>query len=162
MTGTPITKSYVRPDKTVVVTCPHCNRQKEVNVGSFKQHKFQFKIKCVCQNVFTAQVEFRQRVRKNAYLQGTYTNLTRKNISGKMTVKNLSVSGLELTTLDSMENFKIDEELKVEFNLDDDHRTEISREVVVRQVRKNSVGCEFTEHGNIALDGPLGNYLAKI
>ena len=79
-----------------------------------------------------------------------------------MTVKNLSVSGLEFATYDSMDNFKIEDELHVKFNLDDAHFTEISREVIVRQVRRNSVGCEFTEQGNIALDGPIGTYLATI
>ena len=162
MTGKNVTKSYVRPDKTVVITCPHCNRQRVVNVTSFKEHKYRFTVKCACQKIFTAQIEFRQRVRKNTFLRGTYTNLSQENISGQMTVKNLSVSGLEFATYDSMDNFKIEDELHVKFNLDDAHFTEISREVIVRQVRRNSVGCEFTEQGNIALDGPIGTYLATI
>lgn len=160
MTGTNVTKSYVRPDKTVVITCPHCNRQKEVNVESFKQHKFEFKIKCACQNVFIAQVEFRQRVRKNTHLRGTYTNLTQKDKSGEMTVKNLSVSGLEFATFDT-QNFNVGDEVLVEFKLDDDHLTEIRREVIVSQVRRSSIGCEFSGAGNIALDGPIGQYIAK-
>ena len=161
MPETNVTKSYVRPDKTAVITCPHCGRQKEVGVDSFKEHKFKFKIKCACQNIFTAQIEFRQRVRKNTYLRGTYTNLTQEKVSGEITVKNLSVSGLEFATYD-IQNFNVGDEVLVEFNLDDDRHSEVRREVIVRQVRKNSIGCEFTETGNIALDGPLGTYLAHI
>jgi hypothetical protein len=162
MAETNVSKSYVRPDNTVVITCPHCNRQRVVNVESFKQHKFRFSVKCACKKIFTAQIEFRQRVRKITRLMGTYTNLTRKNISGNMTVRNLSVSGLELHTYDNIQNFSVGDEILVEFNLDDEHQTEISREVIVREIRKDSIGCEFSEHGSIALDGPLGTYLTRL
>jgi hypothetical protein len=161
MAETNINKSYVRPDNTVVITCPHCNRQRVVNVESFKQHKFRFSVKCACQKIFTAQIEFRQRVRKTTRLRGKYTNLTQKNISGEITIRNLSVSGIELHTYD-IQNFTVGDEILVEFNLDDEHQTEISREAIVRQIGKDSVGCEFSEHGSIALDGPLGTYLARL
>ena len=156
-----VSKSYVRQDKTAVITCPYCKRQRELSVSSLKEHKSQFRIKCACQNVFIAQIEFRQRLRKRTYLRGTYTNLSRGKLSGEMVVRDLSVSGLGMTTYD-MENFEVGDKVMVEFHLDDDRYTDISREVVVMQVRKNSIGCEFTEFGNIALDGPLGTFLAKI
>lgn len=157
-----VSKSYVRPDRTAVITCPYCKRQRELNVTAFKEHKSRFRIKCACQNVFVAQVEFRQRVRKKTNLRGSYINESQKKAAGKIIITNISVSGLEFTSVDA-QNFKAGDELTLQFTLDDDHRTEIIREAVVRSVRnKMSVGCEFTETGNIALDGPLGTYMAKI
>jgi len=161
MTETNVSKSYVRPDKTVVITCPHCNHQRVVNVSTFKEHKSRFTVKCACQKIFTAQIEFRQRIRKNTHLRGTYTNMTQKDKSGEITVRNLSVNGMEFATYD-IQDFNVGDVVHVEFNLDDEHRTEISREIVVRQVRRNAIGGEFTEHGHIGLDGPIGQYLAKI
>ena len=53
----------------------------------------------------------------------------------------------------------MDDELTVTFNLDDDHLTEISREVVIRDIRSSSIGCEFVGSGELDFEGPLGHYV---
>ncbi len=153
-----VSKTYVRPDNTAVINCPHCGRQKTVQVDSFKGSKSCVKIKCGCKNIFTVNLEFRKRVRKRTNLRGTYINHSQRNSRGNIVVKNISVSGLEFSSLD-VHNFKIDDELTVEFNLDDEQRSEIKKEVIIRSVRKNSIGCEFARSGDLAFDGPLGFYV---
>lgn len=151
-------KTYVRPDNSAVITCPHCGRQKSVPVESYKGKKSTIKIKCGCKNVFTVNLEFRKRARKRTNLRGTYVNHSRRNSRGTLTVKNISVSGLEFASLD-IQNFHIDDELTVEFHLDDEQRSKITRDVTVRDVRERTVGCEFARSGALAFDGPLGFYI---
>jgi hypothetical protein len=151
-------KTYIRPDNTAVISCPHCGRQKTIHADSLKQHKSKLKIKCACKNIFTVDLEFRHRVRKPVSLRGTYTNHSQNEKTGDIRVRNISVSGLEFSTMD-IQYFKVDDELTLKFNLDDDHRSEIRKEATVRDVRTNSVGCEFVGSGNLAFDGPLGLYV---
>lgn len=152
---TPLT--YVRPDHTAVLTCPHCGRQKTIQADSFKGHKHKLKVKCTCQKIFTSILEFRKRVRKKTNLRGTYINNT-QNTNGNIIIRNLSINGLEFTSYDA-HDFKVEDELTITFNLDDEHMTEIRKDVIVRDVRRNSIGCEFERSGDFAFDGPLGFYV---
>lgn len=151
-------KTYVRPDNTAVITCPHCNRQKTVPVDDYKGSKSHIKIKCGCKNVFTVNLEFRKRQRKRTSLRGTYINNSQRNKRGSLVIRNISVSGLEFSTLDT-HDFKVEDELTIEFNLDDEQRSLITKDVIVRDVRERSVGCEFERGGEFAFDGPLGFYI---
>jgi hypothetical protein len=58
-----------------------------------------------------------------------------------------------------VQSFRVDDELTVEFTLDDEQRSEITKGVIVRDVRKSTVGCEFERSGEFAFDGPLGFYI---
>ncbi len=153
-----ISKAYVRPDNTAVINCPHCGRQKSIPAASFRGAKSKIKIKCACKNIFTIQLEFRKRVRKRTNLRGRYINHSQKESSGSIVVRNISVIGLEFTSLD-IQNFKVGDEITLIFTLDDEQRTEITKEAVVREVRQNSIGCEFTQAGELVFDGPLGFYI---
>lgn len=158
MSKTNISKTFVRPDNTAVINCPHCGHQKTVTVDTYKGNKSHLKIKCACKKVFTVNLEFRKRVRKRTSLKGTYVNHSQQNKRGSLVVKNISVSGLEFSTYDT-HVFAVEDDLTVEFNLDNDQRSEIIKEVTVRAVRKNSIGCEFERSGEFAFDGPLGFYI---
>lgn len=158
MSDANVNKAYIRPDNTAVITCPDCGQQRTIDVGSFDEHKSRLKIKCSCKNVFTVNLEFRKRVRKRTHLRGTYVNHSQKDKRGSLVVTNVSVSGLEFTSID-VPNFKIDDELTIEFTLDDEHRSEIKKDAIVRGVRARSVGCEFPGAGEYAFDGPLGFYI---
>ena len=151
-------KAYVRPDNSAVISCPHCGRQKTVAADSFRGSKSKVRIKCACKNIFAVQLEFRKRVRKRVNLRGTYTNHSQKQSSGNIMVRNISVTGLEFTSLD-LPNFKVGDELTLTFTLDDEQRTNISKEAVVTDLRPTSIGCEFEQAGDMAFDGPLGFYI---
>ena len=153
-------KSYVRPDNTAVINCPNCKRQKELKVETFTGSKSRLKIKCGCKEVFSVQLEYRKRYRKRVNLSGTYINHSKHNSSGRLYVRNLSISGLEFSTMD-IANFEVDDEVTITFNLDDEQRTKIEKDVTVRGIRKNAIGCEFERGGDFAFDGPLGFYIMK-
>ena len=155
-TKTPTT--YVRPDNTAVITCPHCGLQKTLQALSFKGHKHKLKVKCSCDKIFTANLEFRKKVRKNVNLRGTYINHSQKDKTGTIVVRNISLGGLEFTSFD-IHDFKVDDELTLTFTLHDEHMSEITKTAVVRDIRSNSIGCEFERSGDYAYDGPLGYFI---
>lgn len=151
-------KTYVRPDNTAVLTCPHCNRKKVVPVDSFRGKKIALKIKCACKEIFTVNLEFRKRARKKTNLKGVYINHSQHDRRGAIVVKNLSLSGLEFASLD-VQIFKVDDELTLEFTLDDKQQSQIRKTAFVRDVRVSTVGCEFLRSGEYAFDGALGFYV---
>jgi PilZ domain len=153
-----VSKAYVREDDSAVLNCPHCGRQKAIPVDKLRGHKHKLKVKCGCKETFTVNLEFRKRRRKKVYLRGTYINHSQKGSSGDIFIQNISVGGLEFSSL-NMQDFKVGDELTVEFNLDDEHQFEISKDVIVREVRQRSVGCEFETHGELDFVGPLGHYI---
>jgi hypothetical protein len=151
-------KTYVRPDNTVVLTCPNCGLQEEVQAEEFKNYKNKLKVKCRCQETFMVFLEFRNRVRKKTRLRGTYINYSQKDSSGFLIIQDISLTGLSFTSLD-LKNFKVGDVLRVEFTLDDESRTEISNDINVRNIRKKSVGCKYHSSEDVTLGSPLGHYI---
>lgn len=158
MSDTNTIKTYVRPDGTAVISCPHCGRQKTVPVASYKGSKSRIKIKCGCKNVFPVNLEFREKNRKKTNLHGKFTNHTQKDFRGDIVVKCLSLNGLEFVTMD-IDRFEIDDAVTVSFKLDNTDRTTIKKEVTVRDIRDNTIGCEFAKSSEYAPDRELGFYL---
>jgi len=151
-------KSYVRPDNSAVITCPHCGLKKSFPLESMTARKSTIKVKCACKNIFAADLEFRKKVRKRTNLRGRYINHSQKNSSGSLIVQNLSLGGLAFSSMD-IRNFNVGDELTIEFNLDDEHRTTITKDAFVVNVSDRTVGCEFERGGEFAYDGPLGFYI---
>jgi len=151
-------KIYVRPDNTVVLTCPYCSLQREVNVALFRGKK---DLNIMCCNRFKVIIEFRKRVRKKTQLEGTYINHSQKDHEDNLTVQVLSISGLAFTCSDS-HLFNMKDELTIEFILNDEHETVITKEAIVRNMRESSVGCEFTSGDELVFTGPLGYYVMHV
>jgi hypothetical protein len=153
-------KTYVRPDNTAVLTCVHCGRQKVILADSFKGYKHKLKVKCSCQNVFTVILEFRNRVRKRTNLRGTYINRSQEDSTGSLIVVDVSVTGLAFSSLD-VKKFKVGDTLQLEFTLDDEYQTAIKKDVIVKDVRQRTVGCQF-EISEDTFGSPLGYYIVSL
>jgi hypothetical protein len=151
-------KTYVRPDNSAVLTCPHCGRQKTIEAERFKGRRAPLKVKCVCTKIFLADIEFRKKIRKRTNLRGSYVNHSKRNNRGLLTVRNVSLSGLEFSSMDH-KNFNIGDELTLEFQLDDEHMTEIRKDAVVFEMRDHTIACQFDRGGDFAYEGPLGFYI---
>jgi hypothetical protein len=150
-------KTYVSPDNTAELTCPHCGRQKTLLVNSFKGYKHKLKVKCGCQNVFTVILEYRDNIRRNTYLKGTYVNHSQGGRSGDFTTRDISVTGFAFSCLD-IKSFKEGDKISVEFTLDNTHQTEIRKKAIVKNVRQRAIGCEF-EKTEEASDNLLEHYV---
>ena len=158
MSDTNIVKIYVGLDDTALISCPHCSRKKMMPVSSCKGKKSRIKIKCGCNNVFICELDFRKKFRKKINLPGKFTNHSRKNTRGDIIVKNLSMNGLGFTTVD-INKLQKGEGITVSFKLDNANRTIIKKELIVRDIQKNTVGCEFEKSCQYTLDADLGFYL---
>ncbi len=155
-----ISKSFVRPDDTAVLTCPHCNKQKVILANSYIGFKRKLKVKCYCKQSFLVLLEFRRQIRKRTVLKGIYSNHTHKCSSGNLIIKDISLGGLSFTSLD-IENFKVGDEFRVDFTLNDEQLTEIKKDVIVRHIRQRTAGCEF-ERPEDVYGGPLGYYIVNV
>jgi hypothetical protein len=105
-------------------------------------------------------LEFRKHVRKRTVLKGTYSNHAHECSGGSLIIQDVSLGGFSFTSLD-IENFKAGDEFRVNFTLNDEHRTEIKKDVVVRNIRQRIIGCGFEQPEDV-YEGPLGYYIAHI
>ena len=151
-------KIRVRYNDTAVISCPHCSCQKTMPVGSYRGSKTRVIIKCVCKNVFTVNLEFRKNVRKKTNLSGEFINHSQNNIRGDIVVRDLSMSGLRFVSMD-IDKFMNGDEMTVLFKLDIADRATIKKEVIVRNIHENAVGCEFEKFIQYAPEGTLQFYL---
>ena len=157
MLETGFSKTYVRPDGTAVLTCPHCGHQKVILAGSFQGYKHKLKVKCACKETFKVFLEFRRRIRKSVLLKGSYVDHTQNDTKCDVVILDISVIGLTFSSPD-MPGVNVGDELSIKVILDDGYHTEIRRDAIVRNIRPTAVGCEFENSGGV-LDGPLGYYV---
>ena len=149
-------KVFVKQDKTVNIKCPYCNRVRMVSVNLFKDPNKINKIKCACSKVFNITFEFRKMYRKETELQGTYKSKSTEDDEGKIVVNNISMGGVGFFVVHA-HRIAIGDDLLVEFRLDDQQKTLISREVRVQIIKGNYIGTEFVNVA--AYDKYLGFYL---
>lgn len=159
MPDSKVSKTYIGPGNKFTITCPHCAKQKVVLASLFRGHNNKLKVKCYCKKTFMVHLEFRKNIRKKTELKGTYINHSQEDRSGVLLIQDISMTGLAFTSY-AVEKFIEGDELSITFNLDDSRRTEISKNVIVKDIRQNSVGCVY-ESAERAFS-PLGYYINDI
>jgi hypothetical protein len=135
-------KAFVREDGTTVVKCPFCSHARTVSVQRFKEKKKVIKVKCSCRESYTVSLELRKMYRRSTNLKGSYINISLNNEIGMMIVKDVSMGGIGFEAIGG-NRIEKEHELDVTFTLDDTHSSVIKKQVVVRIVNGNYVGCEF-------------------
>jgi hypothetical protein len=139
------TKIFVRPDNTATIVCPACNKPKNMSVAGFKDKCHFLKVRCPCQNEFRIHLDFRQHYRKETNLPGKFVCLRPAGLGGgQMTVKDISQGGVGMTITDSHE-LQIGSVLNLTFQLDDRKNTLLKKKAIVRTIKGNFIGCEFTD-----------------
>jgi transcription elongation factor Elf1 len=159
MPDSKVSKTYIGPGNKFTITCPHCAKQKVVLASLFSGHNNKLKVKCYCEKTFMVHLEFRKNIRKKTELKGTYINHSQEDRSGVLLIQDISMTGLAFTSY-AVKKFIEGDELSITFNLDDSRRTEISKNVIVKDIRQNSVGCVY-ESAERAFS-PLGYYINDI
>jgi len=159
MTGT-VTKVFVDAKGFVLFACPKCNKVKKEQADPYKGAGGPVKIVCQCGQVYDVGIEFRRMIRKMARIDGMYFHASNSGIWGKMVVKNISLHGCGFETIKA-NPFQPDDEMRIEFHLDNAKQTLIKKKALVRSVDKKYVGCQFIEKGG-DFDPELGFYLRKL
>jgi hypothetical protein len=155
--GMKVQKTFVKTNDTASIRCPNCDLVKNISVSKFRNSRHTFKIRCKCGRTFLISLDFRRHYRKPTELTGTYTVIIPAGQgSGQMQVNNISRSGIDFS-VSGRHNIEIDQKIDVTFKLDNKKETEIQKQVVVRRISDNSIGCEFIEQSQIGKD--LGFYL---
>lgn len=156
-------KAFITRDNKVTFSCPQCKGIRTVDVTKYKalEKAVKIKVHCPCGQDYPVMLERRKQFRKAVSLPGTFTRIfnDRRAGSGTMVVKDVSRNGLQIRVNDSS-YMNVGDILEVEFKLDDNKRSPIRKEVVIRKVVGYDLGTEFTsvDAGN-ASDKAIGFYL---
>ena len=140
-------KTYVRNDDTATVTCPACKTVKHVDVGRFRHcSKHTIKVQCPCQESFAVLFDFRHHYRKQVNLPGTYEIISKDGVGGGIIhINDISRNGLRFT-VSGLHRIAAGQKLRVEFQLNDKKKTLLKREVIVKTVQQNTIGCQLECH----------------
>ena len=155
--GITVQKSFVKTNDTASIQCPSCHLVKNIAVSKFRNSRHTFKVRCNCGHTFLVSLDFRRHYRKPTELTGSYKVIVPAGHgSGKMQVNNVSRSGVDFS-VSGRHSISIDQKIIITFKLDNKKETEIQKQVIVRRISKNSIGCEFVEQSQIGK--ALGFYL---
>ena len=150
-----MTKFYVNDSSQTTIVCPKCGFAKMIDATNFKKTQKRLKANCKCGEAFKFTLEFRKHFRKDVRLSGEYSIL-KSGEKGEMVIQNLSLSGVQFTSLRPHQILK-DDALELKFNLDNPARTEIRRSATVMWVKDREVGVQFT--GQRSFEKDLSFYL---
>jgi len=156
-------KVFVTASNTAVFECPKCKKTKMVNVSKYKMidKAVKIRVNCPCGHSYPVFLERRKHYRKASNFPGKYIHFLSdgRQDAGMMTVNDVSRSGLKLK-VNVKREFKSGDRLNVEFTLDDNKRSVIKKEVIVRKVNDQVIGVEFvTVSTSDPSDTALGFYL---
>ena len=155
-----IKRIYVDANGVVACICPDCGKVQREKAEAYKGTRGPVKIQCKCGNIYDVEIEFRKLYRKEIRLDGIYATESNPNNWAKMIVKDITMQGCKFETLKA-NLLNPDEEIKIEFKLNNAKNSLIRKRVLVRYVFENYVGCEFKELPG-AVDPDLGFYLMNL
>jgi hypothetical protein len=135
-------KIYVGQNNKAIIVCPYCAEGKKTSVNRLRGSKHTFNVKCICKRTYKVFLEFRKKLRKETFLRGTYVNHSKMGIKSEIVILDISVAGLAFLNLDIF-TFEEGDDISVKFTLDDEQKTVIKKNAVVRNIRQKRVGCEF-------------------
>lgn len=138
-------KVFINDQKIATFKCPECEKSWTKDLSDFKDHDnfIRLKCKCPCGNSFSVSLDKRRHSRKDTNLGGAFIHNSHKH-RGLIEIKNISKSGIgfELSTDHSIRE---GDRLELRFNLDDSEESYVCKEVIIRKVRGNYVGVEFSD-----------------
>ncbi len=153
-------KSFVTSENTATITCPKCNKSRNLQAEGYRNKKHTLKVRCSCNHGFVVMLDFRKHFRKETNLDGTYVMLPPAAGKGKLIIHNISQNGIGFTTgfsINGSSPLKPGQKAQVVFQLDNKKRTRIEKLVIIRSIKNNFVGGEFDLTGGF--DKDLGFYL---
>lgn len=151
------TTVHVRENDTATLICPACGAIKPIATDSFRHGRHTLSVRCRCQHEFTVLLDFRRNYRKQTSLPGTYEIVSEGGVGGGIIhVNNISRGGVGFT-VSGIHRIEQDQELQIEFQLNDKNRTVLKKQALVISVRQNTIGCAFK--CNVEMEKALGFYL---
>jgi transposase-like protein len=153
-------KAFIDSEGKAVIKCPECHEVRIVDVKGYSklEHFVRFKVKCPCGHTFKVILERREYFRKPVNLKGVCL-LRNGAVRADIKIHDLSRKGLRIELMKEA-SLKVGDKVKVEFRLDDENKTLIRKDAVVRTIMGRFFGMEFfsLDPHNV-YDKALGFYL---
>jgi PAS domain S-box-containing protein len=152
----------LKDGKTASLACSHCNRQRQLDISEIRVFGTHLKVTCICGNVTYIKVELRREHRKTVNLEGIFMRGPGDRLAlksddwGRIQIYNLSRRGVGFKVA-GRPAMRVGDRLRVKFTLDNTAESIIQKEVAVRSVAGEMIGCQFESQD--ACDVTLGFYL---
>jgi hypothetical protein len=144
-------KIFMNEQGMATITCPECETTVTKRIGDYEHidDVKQIKCSCSCGATFRVTLEKRKFYRKESNFSGKYTLKAPDGSEkhGLLYVRDVSQSGLRFeVNMDPV--FEVDDQIWVEFYVDEEGKRLIRKEGIIRGIRGHDVGMEFltTEH----------------
>lgn len=142
-----IAKTSPDRDNTITFACPKCQLQTKVGLDKVG-HIYHCRVRCSCGNLFIAEIEFRERSRRQLDLPGSYQTIAPEpaalTAAEPVTCRVIDISLTGLAFLkDAGPPLGPGQLVRVSFRLDDAAATVIVQEGEVKHVKENFVGCRI-------------------
>ena len=157
-----LSTALLKNGKTANIACKNCNRQKLLDISEIRVIGTQLKATCVCGNEMYIKVELRREYRKTINLEGMFIRGRGDRIAlksddwGRIQIDNLSRHGIGFKMF-GKQDVRVNDRFRVKFTLDNTAGTVVQKEVVVRSVAAEIVGCQFV--GKDPCDVTIGFYM---
>jgi glyoxylase-like metal-dependent hydrolase (beta-lactamase superfamily II) len=159
----------VRKGNLVTLSCPSCLLVRDVSVAKYTGQKHSLIVNCPCGTTYGVNLNFRKQYRKAVSIGGYYT-IDDKDVgsidSGNVPtvpincrINNISMGGLGFTVLGQV-RVQVGDKLRIRFSLDKEPPEIIEKDIIVKSIRDNYIGCAFIEETGFS-DRTLGFYLMK-
>lgn len=156
---------FITNNNMATFTCRRCEKTKTIDVSQYKHlnKAIRVKLKCPCGYSYTAILERRGSYRKKTNITGLYFKIVsgKKEMRGNIIIKNISRYGLKLKFKEKP-NLEIEDKLLVEFKLDNNMKSLIRKEVIIRNIDDKCIGVEFCSvNSSNEYDKAIGFYLLR-
>ena len=157
-----LSTALLKDGKTANIACKHCNRQKLLDISEIRTIGTRLKATCACGNEMYIKVELRREHRKKVnfdgvFIRGRGDRLALKSDDwGRIQIDNISRHGIGFKVF-GKQDVRVNDRFRVKFTLDNTASSVIQKEVVVRSVAEETIGCQFV--GQDACDVTIGFYM---
>ncbi|ETW93033.1 MAG: hypothetical protein ETSY1_41015 [Candidatus Entotheonella factor] len=135
---------------TSQVTCPYCQRSRSIPNTQLQSLRHALRAKCSCENVFELVVNRRCFPRKDVRFEGELSLQGASERLAEIVVTSLSVGGVGFLVEGLAP--QVGDIFTIAFSLDDDVKTEVREDIIVRNLRGEVTGAEFIGHGTYNFD----------
>ena len=166
----PVQNLNVQKSKRIPLSCPDCLLVREISVDKYMGRQHFLTVNCPCGTTYGVNLNFRKHYRKDTSIGGYYNTADTKKAALVDTsndaavpincrIKNISMGGLGFTALNRV-RLQLGDRLRIKFTLDKVPPEVVEKDVIVRTVQDNYIGCEFVDESGYT-DRTLGFYLMK-
>lgn len=152
-------KAFVQDDDCITIKCPDCGKSAHIKVESFRNKCQTIKVRCTCKAVFKIEVDYRRFYRKPTEIAGIYKSIQPPGRDGgEVLIINLSQEGIGFKAF-SGHGIRKGDTLQVSFELDDNKRSYLQKQVRVQSINGDVIGCLFSDPD--LFEKALGFYLQQ-